>query len=311
MLDGGAGTDTIIFNVTFGDAHYARGPNGATLFSGPEGTDIVLNHEALAFNDLSITFNTTAFGATDTGAGSHGGMLIELFDGILQRAPNRGALEFYADALEGGATLGAIAQDLLTSSEYSAKNGPVGQETNQGFVNEIYQVALGRAPDSGSQGFVDALNAGASRGAVAASIATSAENQGQVQDQLSAGVFVPNADASVAARLYLGVLDRPADAAGLASVTSALEGGAAASTLAQTFLNSMEYGSKFGVQTNDQFVAALYDHAVGHDPDAGGAFWVNALNSSATRADVAVGITQSAEAQAYLSLPIEQGWLIA
>lgn len=309
VIDGGAGTDTAVFNGTFGAVRYARGAAGATVFTGPEGQDTLANHEGLQFTDSAIQFNPGLYATTDVGLSSRGGQVLALYDGILGRAPDAPGLGYFADLLEGGASLSGIAQTFLTSAEYTARNGNVGQESNAGFVNEIYGIALNRSADAGAQYWVNALATGTSRADVAVGIATSAENVAGLQTQLSAGVVTPNAEASVVARLYLGLLDRAPDAAGLASFTQGLESGLTVRGAALSLLTSQEYGAKVGTIGNADFVSSLYDHALGRDGGSDASFWVDALNSGTSRADVAVGIIQSPEATTYLSIPIEQGWV--
>jgi hypothetical protein len=52
-------------------------------------------------------------------------------------------------------------------------------------------------------------------------------------------------------------------------------------------------------------VSELYEGALGRAPDAGGlGYWVGALDHGASRADIAVGISESPEATAHLASQI-------
>jgi hypothetical protein len=233
-----------------------------------------------------------------------------LFDGILGRGVDTNGLISFTDLLKNGGSVTQAADAILHSSEYTARFGAVDAETNSGFVNELYQTALGRAPDQGGfDAAVSALNNGASRAQIAANIALSQENfSGLTVDET--GIFVPDAEASAAGRLYFGLLDRPGDAAGVLSFKTFLEGGGTTTQAAQAFINSSEYQTKFAGLSNADFIDQLYENTLGRDPDSGGFdAYTTALNNGTSRDDVAVAITQSAEAQQHLAPVLEQGWV--
>ena len=118
-------------------------------------------------------------------------------------------------------------------------------------------------------------------------------------------------DAAVA-RLYHGLLDRAPDAGGLTAFETTAHNGTTLSSIAQTFLTSAEYTTGHGSETDKQFVDSLYVNGLGRAAEAGGEpFWLSQLSQGATRADVAVGILQSQEAQVHLVGVIEQGWHLA
>ena len=88
-----------------------------------------------------------------------------------------------------------------------------------------------------------------------------------------------------------------------------VESGTSLLSIAQSFLSSSKYAAKFGALSDDAFVTALYDGGVGRTPDAVGfEAWTNALDNGAGRADVALGIAGSPEAQDHLRSSIEAGW---
>lgn len=312
VFDGGPGTDTLIFAERFTDTHFSRSAAGALQFSGPEGTDTVIGVERLQFTDFTVVSEPGLFGRVDVGAESNGGKIDALFDGLLGRQPDSPAVSFYENALVKGRSLASIANDFIHSAEYTSKNGPVDTETNKGFVDELYKVALGRAPDASGESFwTGRLDSGQlTRGDVAVGFALSAENVGQISGVLAAGIYVPDPEAASVERLYYGVLDRPADVGGEKFYQSAVEGGASLRSVAQAILNSPEYVGANPSLNNDAFVRSIYDHALDRAPEQAGLnFYVGALNAgTATRADVVIGITESAEAQAHLAPAVELGW---
>ena len=62
--------------------------------------------------------------------------------------------------------------------------------------------------------------------------------------------------------------------------------------------------------SNADFVDELYENALGRDPDTGGFnAYTTALNNGTSRAQVAVAITQSVEAQDHFAAVLHQGWV--
>ncbi|KAB1079444.1 DUF4214 domain-containing protein [Methylobacterium soli] len=162
---------------------------------------------------------------------------------------------------------------------------------------------------AGVQNWVSALDQGTSRADVVTVFAFSAENLEGLQPAFEQGVFTPDLDASSVARLYYGMLDRAPDQGGLQALTGAVESGVSLQGVVQGVLNSPEYAAKFADLSDAAFIEALYDGALGRAPDAVGAqSWLAALTQGTSRAEVAVGITQSAEAQQHLLPQIEMGW---
>ncbi len=122
--------------------------------------------------------------------------------------------------------------------------------------------------------------------------------------ELSIGI---NTNQAFLARLYQGVLARPADFFGLSGWTQAL-GTQSFSSVASGVLGSPEYQAAYGALSDSAFVANLYTNTLGRSGEpAGMADWTQRLASGATRADVAVGFAQSPEAQQYWSTVTAQG----
>jgi len=96
--------------------------------------------------------------------------------------------------------------------------------SNQSFVDALYQDMLTRTADSGGEAYwINALNGGASRDAVAQDFLTSTEYRADLI----------NAD-------YLQFLGRPAEAAGLADWMAALSSGMTDQTLLSAIFGSSE-----------------------------------------------------------------------
>jgi len=118
--------------------------------------------------------------------------------------------------------------------------------------------------------------------------------------------------------LYQNLLQRNADAGGLAGFTGFLAAGGTIAQVEANLLGSAEFFQDAG-GTNAGFVAALYQDVLTRPADvAGAAAWQAALDRGQTRASVAAGYLQSNEAetlalealyQQYLHRPADQGGL--
>ncbi len=112
----------------------------------------------------------------------------------------------------------------------------------------------------------------------------------------------PDTNQATIQRLYEGLLGRGGDTGGLSTFDAQLTSGASKAMVASNFLNSPEYAAAHGTPSNDQFVINLYQGILGRAPDPGGtAGWTGTLNAGTSRADVAIGFADSAEAKAHFA----------
>jgi hypothetical protein len=149
-------------------------------------------------------------------------------------------------------------------------------DANTAFAKGLYQSVLGRSPDPGGlSNWVAALNANASRVAVAMAFWNSVEHRGDEVDSY-----------------YRSYLHRSADPMGRANWISVFQSGADETAVVQGFLTSAEYVADH----SGSYVTALYQDILGRAPDPGGLqFWQGQLNSGSTMAQVAAGIIGSSE----------------
>ncbi|WP_406857049.1 DUF4214 domain-containing protein [Alsobacter sp. KACC 23698] len=118
-------------------------------------------------------------------------------------------------------------------------------------------------------------------------------------------------DAAGVGRLYWAILGRDADQGGQTAFTSAVKHGASPSDVAATMLNSQEFHQQHGSMASSAFVDLLYQGALGRSADGSGLhFWQGLLDSGVSRASVAVGIAQSADAQQHLASQIHTAWTL-
>ena len=166
---------------------------------------------------------------------------------------------------------------LLGTTLAENMNGAVVADAN--FVNGLYQNTLGRSADAaGLTAWVQLLENGFSRTAVAASFWRSPEHRALEVNQF-----------------YSNTLHRAADAGGLAFWTSALANGASELDVMCGLLTSAEYQASHN--TDLDFVIGLYGDVLGRAADASGqAAGLQALASGVSRAALARSFLTSAEA---------------
>jgi Ca2+-binding RTX toxin-like protein len=111
-------------------------------------------------------------------------------------------------------------------------------------------------------------------------------------------------------RLYQAAFNRIPDAAGLSDNIHLMDTQLTYQEIAAAFAASPEFANTYGANsTNDQYVVTLYTNVLHRAFDASGAgAWITALNSgTATRADVLIGFSESAENHAAVDPTVVNG----
>lgn len=115
-------------------------------------------------------------------------------------------------------------------------------------------------------------------------------------------------NAGQAYRLYQAALDRTPDANGLAGWIKFMDEGGALSSMAQSFIDSQEFRTKYGALDDRNFVNQLYLNVLDRNGEAAGITgWVNGMANGLTRADVLKGFSESGENQANVLGQIKNG----
>ncbi|MYM70246.1 DUF4214 domain-containing protein [Pseudoduganella sp. FT55W] len=112
-------------------------------------------------------------------------------------------------------------------------------------------------------------------------------------------------------RLYQAAFGRTPDQAGLGYWIKALDQGSSLKQVASQFVASAEFIARNGGAAVDDagFVTLLYNNVLHRAPDvAGQQYWFDALHNNATRAEVLVSFSESAENQAALIGVIGNGF---
>lgn len=279
ILDGGAGFDAALYSGV--RRQYVT--NSTSVSGNGEGTDRLISIEEARFVDGVLTFDAT----------SQSAQVMRLYSATLNRTPDQGGLEANTVAL---ATLGlqGLANTFVASAEFQARFGAL---NNQSFVEQLYQFALGRTGDPGGiANWLALLNSGASRGQVVVGFSESAENVGRTAATLNAGLWVPDQQALIIARMYDATFDRLPDVGGLTGWVNALKAGTPLVDIAAAFAGSAEFVARYGALSNQAFIEQLYRFCLNREGDPGGiAGWVATLNSGTSRASVLAGFSESAE----------------
>lgn len=268
VIDGGDGVDTVVYSGYYGAQNTVTIANGVTTVHAPNisGTDTLTNVEFIRFGQQLIAL--TADGPVMMG--TEGADTINATSGADVIRALGGNDTIYAQA---GADL------LIGGGGSDTLDGGAGVDT-AGYEGIRYQYSRANSStvSGGPEGGTDAL--------------VSIENARFVDGTLT---FDPTSGSAQVMRLYAATLNRAPDQGGLEANVAGLAtfglGG-----LAEIFVNSAEFQARFGALNNQQFVEQMYVFALGRQGDPIGIRdWVNYLNAGATRGQVVIGFSESAE----------------
>jgi hypothetical protein len=220
----------------------------------------------------------------------------QYYQSILQRAPDPGGEAFWnaeASRMEGlGASLVeawyAMAMSFFSSAEYAA----FGRD-DVGFVTDLYQTFLGRAPDAGGLAFwTSQIAQGMPRGVALVSFMFSTEFENSMQAIY--GTPTAPTDVNVTGDFYRGLLSRLPDDVGFRFWLAQFENARcsrdatainnAVEFISSTFANSPEYLNRN--RTNSEYVGDLYNAFMRRGGDlAGVQFWISQLDTGAMTRD--------------------------
>jgi hypothetical protein len=114
--------------------------------------------------------------------------VARLYDTALGRLPDLSGLANWTNTLEVGASLQTVANGFVGSAEFQANYGAL---DNTGFVSQLYQNALHRAPDTaGLNAWLAELNSGVSRAQVVLGFSDSAEHVADTAAHIDYGIWI-------------------------------------------------------------------------------------------------------------------------
>ncbi|MCX7371894.1 MAG: DUF4214 domain-containing protein [Alphaproteobacteria bacterium] len=286
--DGGAGIDTL---------HLIGARRAGTLILTPEA--------GLALGgSFTNARETTSFTGIETLVFTDGRLVLDpsdpalkvvrLYETALARAPNAFELNFWVDRLAEGMALTRAGETFTGGVEFASRWGALSATE---FVARVYANSAGRGPNEFEQSFWTAqLNAGMSRGDVLTRLSEYHEAQEIIGARHATGVWDQDEAAASIARLYQAALGRRPDEPGFVHWKLSVDAGMSLPEVARLFVGSPEFQARYGAPDNAGFVTLLYNNVLGRAPDADGfAFWTQALNGGAARAQVVLGFAESQE----------------
>lgn len=102
--------------------------------------------------------------------------------------------------------------------------------------------------------------------------------------------------------LYQAGLNREPDIGGLNFWVNDYIQGSSFVDIAQNFVDSVEFASTFSINSNEDYIATLYQNVLGREGEAGGvAFWLAGLDGGESYAKVLLSFSDSAENQSQVA----------
>jgi hypothetical protein len=261
---------------------------GPTSVTSRAGIDTINSVETLIFVDGREVYNPEDAAAQVT----------RLFQAALGREADQGGLNYFVQALDNGAKLSDVANNMVSSPEFTSQFGA--NLNNTQFVDALYQNLRGASASPAEiSGWTILIDKGEmSRADVVVQFAESAENRANTAGIVADGIWDRDESAIAVANLYDTAFDRLPDLGGLSSWVSLLHtGNLTLQAVANSFYNSDEASALRGLNDSD-FINAIYNNALDRDAEAAGtASWLTQLNSGMSRADVMLAISSSDEHQ--------------
>ena len=184
VIDGGAGTNTVIFSGTSTSHQISIGAtsdNVLDLTVSRDGAATLLKIQRLQFTDTMV--------ALDISPTQTAGSVYRLYQATFNRTPDAAGLGYWINAVDKGANIITnVAASFVTSPEFVAKYGS--NPSNASYVDNLYQNVLHRAGESGGVAYWNQqLNTGAATKAfVLEQFATLAEGAALVAPTIAHGI---------------------------------------------------------------------------------------------------------------------------
>jgi hypothetical protein len=178
-INGGVDIDTVVASAKLSNYTVTKTATGYILVdkNGTDGTDTLVNVEAIKFADKTINLTVQAKAASAPQADVT--RLVELYTAFFNRVPDADGMSFWIDEMKAGKTTNQVAEAFYNAGvNYSSLTGFSSSMTNADFINVIYKNVLGRkdGADAGGLSFWEAeITSGkATRGTLVTSILDSA-----------------------------------------------------------------------------------------------------------------------------------------
>jgi len=257
-----------------------------------------LQHVAFADKPGAFADGTGVFDSTGTAE-----IVTRLYQAAFNRTPDLAGLDHNVDLVTSNVVpIAALASSFTTSPEFISGYGSL---DDAGFVQQLYQNVLHRAPDAaGNQLWLNFLNSGADRGEALRGFADSRENRKKILP------IAGDKNDATAFRMYQAAVGRTPDDKGLTNVSDALAHGATPQQVATRFVESAEFNQKYGVQSPSDFVTQLYQNVLHRAPDDPGLQnFVGAMTNGASREQILVGFSDSTENRINIASATHDAWV--
>lgn len=315
------------------------------------GGTLSLDIDSASFDSVLILYNSAGVeiarnddSTSDPGPGTsyEAGFSVNLGAGtyyvqVARWESNPTADSFTFQNLAAGATYSlhisqASATPVALDSVGSTLNGDAGNDTlfggvgpdilNGGIDNDVIVGGSGNDTINGGDGYDVAAYTGVRRAYTASSLSVSGNTDGTdtltgIEDlSFTDGrlTFHRDGQAAQVMRLYDAAFNRSPDQSGFEAQLDTLENGSQTlDSLAQAFVDSVEFQSQYGSLNNQQFVEQMYLFCLNRTGDAPGVnAWTTSLNNgSMTRAQVLLAFSESGEHKDLLQGQLDQGLWVA
>jgi hypothetical protein len=133
-IDGGAGTDTVVYAKAASSYQITRQGGSATVrdVSGADGLDTLSGVERLLFSDKAIALDVDGIA----------GQAYRVYQAAFARTPDLGGLGYWLGMMDAGVSLASVAAGFVVSDEFKEKYGA--NPTNRQLVEKFYQNVLQR-----------------------------------------------------------------------------------------------------------------------------------------------------------------------
>lgn len=156
--------------------------------------------------------------------------LVRLYVAYFLRSPDIAGLSFWTGRLRAGQNLDSVSQNFSTSVEFQNTYGSL---DDAAFIDLVYRNVLGRGSDqSGRDYWLGQLSRGLDRGGVMTAFSESAENQRATYGMVRSTM------------LYVGMLARSPEPAGLQYWSDLIDSGTPYADIISGFLAAPEYQSR-------------------------------------------------------------------
>ena len=178
-INGDGGIDTVVMSATINNYSVNKTATGYAIVHiyGSDGTDTLVNVEAIKFTDMTINLIVQAKAASAPQADVT--RLVELYTAFFNRIPDADGMSFWIDEMKAGKTTNQVAEAFYNAGvNYSSLTGFSSTMKNADFINVIYKNVLGRkdGADAGGLSFweTEITSGRATRGTLVTNILDSA-----------------------------------------------------------------------------------------------------------------------------------------